>query len=216
MTATPEIPAPSVVGRTLRATVGGIGAIFGLGGLAGYYGAAREQGALSGIDFLLMGAFVLIAAGFGWLAWTGMRGVLRGDEPIAPSDRKSRLLIWISAGLGFVMALVLLVSGSLGGVPLSENPIFSNAPLSPLAMAIMLVGVVATLVISAMWHRTIDEHEAAAYNFGGIVSLYAYFTATVTWWLLWRGGYAPEPQAMSIFLGVTLVWLAGWVWQRQR
>jgi len=213
MTATPEASTPSVLGRTLRVVGGVIGVIFCLGAGVGYLEAVREHGALSAIDLLVLAAMVLVAAWCAWISYTGLRGAIRNDEPIGPSDRKSRLLLWLSVGLGAVLGLVLALSGDL---PHPASRIFSDASLSGPTVAIMIAGLVAALILTAMWHRSIDEHEQASYAFGGIIALYVYLTATLTWWLLWRGGFAVTPDSMIVLLLTTAVWLAGWLWKRSR
>lgn len=213
MTATPEASTPSVLGRTLRVVGGVIGVIFCLGAGVGFLEAAREHGALSAIDLLILAVIILIAAGCAWLGYTGLRGAVSDKEPIGPSNRKSRQLLWLSVGLGVVLGLVL---GLGGDMPHPASRILSDVRLSGFTVAIMIAGVVATLVLTAMWHRTIDEHEQASYAFGGIIALYAYMTVTATWWLLWRGGFAVAPESMMVFVVTTFVWLAAWLWKRSR
>lgn len=217
MTSIPDPAEASDLARTsptkrfARFAIGAIGLAFCLGGAFGYYRAASEHGDWTHVDSAIFALFLAVAAGFVWLGYTGLRGLFDRSEPIGPRDLRTQRLIWGSVGLGIVLAIVMLVGG--GADP---DAVFSNSRLPTGVVAILVVGWLATLALSVVWHRTIDEHEEAAYNFGGMLSLYLYLTVTVLWWLLWRGGFAPQVDAMAILVAVTFVWLAGWMWQRGR
>ncbi len=94
--------------------------------------------------------------------------------------------------------------------------VFSNGPVPLAVAAVAIVGWLLAVALSLQWHRTVDEHEARTYEFGGLAGLYLYSVLAPAWWLAWRGGLAPEPDSMVIFLAVMLVWGIGWLWRRYR
>ena len=81
---------------------------------------------------------------------------------------------------------------------------------------VLFAGIIVSLVLSVRWHRLLDEHERAAYDFGAVAAIYVYFTLSLMWWVLWRAALAPAPDGVAIFAIVTAVWLLGWLIRRFR
>lgn len=208
----PKSPTP----RLFRFIFCTIGAVFCALIIFGYSKAASEHGAFSPVDIIVVALLALAGMSLAWFGLRGLRGALRTKEPLGPRSRLARQLLWASVGLGVLVGIVLAIVGWADTPGFYQNPILSDSPLSGVAVAVLIAGWIASLAISAKWHLTIDEHEQAAYNFGGMLSLYGYVAVTVGWWLLWRAGFLGEPDAMVIFLGVTAVWMIGWVWKRSR
>lgn len=163
---------------------------------------------------LLIAAIGLVIGGGAIWGLVRLKPWAGPDEPMAPSTRKARNWLWASAAVGALMG------GAITLATLdSDNPfiLYSNEPLPP-ALVIGLIAVIVLIVplISWQWHRSVDEHEIEAYRFGGVLALYPYVFLTPAWWLAWRGGLAPEPNAMLIYVGVLAIWTAGWFWRRYR
>jgi hypothetical protein len=189
--------------------------LFSLGAIAGAGVAWFEPGSDS--DPLTAGIVVGVAVAAAALS---LWGLLRlkpwagADEPISPKTRKARNLLYASAALGAVIGAVL----ALGTIDMDDPfGLFSNRPLSrTVVIPILAVWLLVVPVISWQWHRSVDEHEAEAYKFGGIAALYLYAFVTPAWWLAWRAGMLPAPEAMAIYLAVIAVMTAGWFWRRHR
>lgn len=136
------------------------------------------------------------------------------DEPLAPSQRRARAMLVLSGGVGGILGIVLSL-GMLGDG--AVGLVFSNAPLAPVAAAIVLAAwLLLTPVLTWVWWRNIDEHEARAYTYGAVAALHIYYFVTPAWWIAWRGGFLPEPQHMLVFVLASIAWLGGWAWRRYR
>jgi hypothetical protein len=59
-----------------------------------------------------------------------------------------------------------------------------------------------------------SRKQAPATRDGGYYAAYAFLVGTPTWWVLWRGGLAPEPNGVAIFMLFSLIWSAVWLWKK--
>ncbi|PLK25931.1 hypothetical protein [Novosphingobium sp. TH158] len=186
--------------------------IFTLGMIGGFAYASIERGSASwkGIAIVVPLALLL-----GYCSWWLLRKGVAGDWlPRSPRQRANRLVLYSTMAVGVVAGILLQIGEQeMGG---STSFLGYDTPLDP-AVAI---GLLATLPVIAWlyyrWHQSADEHDQAAYNFGGMLSLYTYFFASIGWWIAWRGGLADEPDGFAIFWAVIIVWSLGWVWKRFR
>lgn len=206
---TSQVPASPSPFRRILATAGAsLVAIFATGVATGALVATIEKGATSG-RLAFLGGALLVAAMFAYVAWKLYRA--QADGPASPREKRSRNLFWACGALGGVLGLMLAI-----GEP-ETAAMFGDAPLSPAVAAAMLVAwLVGLPLLTWHWMRTVDEHEAEAYTFGGMAALYAYAFLTPAWWVAWRAGFVPEPQHMAIFLLTMAVWGAGHLWRRYR
>lgn len=184
-----------------------IGAIaFAIGMIAG----ANEAGGPHGVGFYIALALAaLILAGAVWLT---LRILPAYSLPRSPRMRQGRLLLYASALMGVIIGagVTLLQGGDPRGVVSGVEPI-------PQALAWLLVlGLIVSLVLSIRWHRLLDEHERAAYDFGAVVAIYVYFTLSVGWWILSRAALVPAPDGVVIFVLTTVCWMLGWLIRRFR
>ena len=159
----------------------------------------------------IVGGLALLVAVVGLVRlkpWAG------SGEPMSAKTRKANNLLLLSGALGGVIGAAL----SIATISM-DNPyaLFSDAPMSRWAVIPALaVWLLVVPVISWQWHRSIDEHEAEAYKFGGIAALYLYAFLAPAWWFAWRGGLVPAPQTMVIYMLVISVFGIGWFWRRSR
>ena len=210
MTAMSEEPGQGhVLKKIALATLLGLIILFAFGVLAGVGyalldgdGDANPAGAAIAVA---IAALIGLAALWGLLRlkpWAG------SGEPIAPGTRKANNLLLLSGALGGLLGGAMSIS-----MISMEQPfgLFSNDPM-PVALVIPALAIWLLLMplISWQWHRSIDEHEAAAYRSGGMVALYLYGFLTPAWWLAWRGGLVPAPDAMLIYIMVVAVWCVAW------
>lgn len=180
-------------------------------------GAGVVVGALQagrfGLGFYLaltLAAAVLIAA-----VWLIRRNLHAYALPRSPRMRQGRLLLYIAGLTGAVLGALMIAAQ--GGEPRSMTAILrGEAPLPQAVALILAAGVVLSLLLSVRWHRLLDEHERAAYDFGAVVAIYLYFGLSSLWWLLSRGDLVPAPDGVAIFFAVTAAWLAGWLVRRFR
>jgi hypothetical protein len=114
---------------------------------------------------------------------------------------------------GGVTGLVLALTGSFDE---TEAGLISNDAMSPM-LAIILsiaIGVIAP-AITLYWHKhVVDEQEEAAYRFGALIAIYAFWFIAPVWWLLWRGGMLPEVNGITLYFMTTFVALIVWFWKK--
>lgn len=202
----------SPVKRLISIAAGGVLAIFAVGIAFGYSKAALAHGALGwkGVVVYLIAGLMLLAGL--WL----MRRALAGQR-LASSPRMREYQIVMIATVMFGVVLgVLLQVGAIGNGNEGIGVLFDNSPISPGIAILFLASIPVINWLAYRWHQTADEHDQAAYNFGGMLSLYAYFSVSMGWWFGWRGGLLTEPNGVAIFWIVMAVWTAGWVWRRYR
>ncbi|MFM6932978.1 MAG: hypothetical protein ACKOUT_12135 [Novosphingobium sp.] len=186
--------------------------VFALGVIVGYTKAAIEGGNFGWkalLVYLLAGALVL-----GGL-WMIRRGLTKFALPKSPRMREYQLIVLGTCLLGAVLGGLMQI-GAPVGTEAGLNILTYHAPISPAVAAVMLASLPLLAWLYYRWHKTADEHEQAAYNFGAVLGIYTYFFASIGWWVAWRGGLLPEPNGVAIFWTVIIVWSIGWIWHRFR
>jgi hypothetical protein len=201
--------APATLGRVALLIGSLIGALFGCGVIAGIFAghAERGGGAMSATLIASLAVAAVLAALCGYFAYRGLRAV----GASAPRDRRNALTLIVAGALGGVIAVVMLMAGP-------SPTMFGNDPI-PARYAIILALMIGVLlpVISIYWHlRVVDEQEAAAYNKGTLLAMYAFWIGAPVWWLLWRGGLAPAPDGIAICFTTLIVAGIVWLWAKYR
>lgn len=194
--------------KTLISGLGGVTLLFLAAFLAGYTVAVIEHGLPSTTDAAILGATLAVITGVVFLCvrlWPKT-----GPEPIGPSAKKSRDLMFVIIGLSIVAGIAFVaVDGP------DSNLLFSNGPISLTAAVIVLVGwLVVTPIVTWLWWRSIDEHEAGAYREGSMVAAHFYLFLAPAWWIAGRAGWVPAQDPMIILLIVCLVWTIAWFYKK--
>lgn len=198
--------------RVAQLVGGSVIAIFALGVMAGYTKAAIERGVLG------WKALVVYAAASAILflgLWIARKGVERFALAKSPKMREYQIIMAVTVLLGGVIGILMQVGAGPSHAK-GLSALSYEASMTPAVSAVLLATLPLLAWLYYRWHKTADEHEQAAYNFGGMLSLYAYFFASIGWWTAWRGGLLPEPDGFAIFWMVITVWLLGWLWRRYR
>lgn len=205
-------PHASFIKRAVSLVGGGTLMIFSLGVVAGYTKAALAQGTLgwkAAVVFTVAGA--LFACGL----WLVRRSLANHGLAKSPRMREYQIVVIATAFFGGIVGMLMQI-GSSGDGQNALSGLSYQAPLSPLVAIVILVAMPLLAWLYYRWHKTADEHEQAAYNFGAVLGIYAYFFASTGWWVAWRGGLLPEPDGLAIFWAVIIVWSVGWIWHRFR
>ncbi|RHW17330.1 hypothetical protein D1610_10140 [Sphingomonas gilva] len=172
--------------------------------------AEKGGGAMSTTLIALLAGVSLFAALCIYVSYRGLRSMSPLKEA-APRDRRNVVTLAVAGALGGVIAIVMLMAGT-------SPSIFNDDPI-PAGYAIalaLLIGVPAPL-ISIYWHlRVADEQEAAAYNKGALLAIYAYWIGAPVWWLLWRGGLLPAPDGIAIYFCTIVAAGVVWLWLKYR
>jgi hypothetical protein len=210
----------ALAGRVVLLVFAGLGALGGAGFIAGFLAAYHQDpgGTLSVRDVLILAGgalFVLCGLYGGWRAIRSLRATDLAAGPLTPREGRNRLVMVLAGLLGAAISLVLVLHH---GGP-ADNPLaLFDGPLSP-AVAIVLALVVGVLVpaLSIYWHlRVIDEQEAAAYNKGALIAMYAFWIGAPVWWLLWKGGLTPAPDGVLIYVTTAVIATIVWFWAKYR
>ncbi len=161
---------------------------------------------------IALGLFALLIGGCAWLLFREVRKPA-GSDPLTPKERIN-LNILIGGGLaGGVMSVMMAMVGSSTD---AEMSLFSDRPIPPAFAIAMLVSLGLFIPVCVYWHRVVDEQEADAYKTGALWGMYVYWFGSAAWWFAWRGGFAPEPNGVSIYLITTFTVGAIWLWKKYR
>ncbi len=187
---------------------GAIGFVFLLGVLFGFVSAALEHGGLSGTAWAVA---VAIAAALIAIVYCGWRYWPKSDDgPMATSERKSRNIYYASMVLGVVLGIFLVTTGGTEG-----DAVFSNGPISSTAaIGAILVWAIVVPLGTMWWLRTTDEHDRAAYLYGGNIAFHIYVFLVPSWWMATRAGWLPAQDPMIIWIGVAVIWSIGWLYRK--
>ena len=167
-----------------------------------------------GVDVALVvgAAIMLITITVLWMKELGVGVGGSKDEPVAPSTKKSKLVLLASGALGGFLAFLFYALQSGDG---PDVEMFSNAPIAPeIAIGLSLLFLVGMIYSSLQWQKTTDEHEHAAVATGLYAAVAFYSVATPIWWMGQRASLLPEQDPMIMFVLVMAVMSAAWTYKR--
>lgn len=133
--------------------------------------------------------------------------MIDGENFGAAAERRRRRRYWTLMGLALVAAVMIGLTGRILGTP--YGPIAPGAAIA-LAAALLLF----TVVGGWVYFRNIDELEVAANLVGGFWGFCAFIVGWPLWHMLWRGGLAPEPEVLPLYLIAGIVSVIGFLWRR--
>jgi hypothetical protein len=193
--------------RAIVGIGGGVLLLFLTGMMAGYLAAAMEQGPLVGIDFAILAAMLTAVTGTAVAMWRYWPRA--GSEPEAARVKRARSIMIATAVLGGLFGVFLGVGS--GGTEV----IFSDGPVPPgMALIAIIIWLVMVPLLTWLWWRLVDEHEATAYRDGAFAAMHAYIFVAPAWWMAARAGWLPDQNPMAVMMAVCLVWTI--VWFRKR
>lgn len=156
---------------------------------------------------------IFASAVWGFLRLKPWRLFKRPDEPISPATRKTQKLFGLS-GLVGVLAVMVLMLGTRGN---GANPVWSNSQNVSIGVAVVAIAIwLVSMALSWWWYRSADEHDRRANDVGFLAGGGLFMAVTPIWWLLWRAGLAPPPDAMVLWYATLVVTGIGWGWYRNR
>jgi hypothetical protein len=128
------------------------------------------------------------------------------NEPDAPRVKSARLWLGVSLAVSMPLGIMLAIADK------DAPSLFSNGPLAPgFAAASLAVWLIVMAVLTWLWWRRVDEHEAGAYREGGFIAANAYMFIAPAWWLASRAGWLPAQDPMVVLVVVCAIWLAVWL-----
>lgn len=196
-----------ILRRAVIGIGGGILLLFMAGMIAGYASGMIEQGTADLRDAGILGTILLVAGGVAYAMWRLWPGA--SDEPVAPRVRNARRFMIASLVVGMPLGFV------LGAGEDGRAEFVSNTPVSPLvAASVIALWLIVAPLLTWLWWRQIDEHEASAYRDGGLVAVHAYLFVAPAWWMGTRAGWLPQQEPMAVVIAVSLVWGLVWFFRR--
>lgn len=208
--------------RILWMTLSALGIVMTAGAIAGYLAQHDAQGGgpLGTAGIIAMAVFGAIIIGLGYAIWRNAVALKREEDDLTRRERLNRNIIVGCMAVGGVMGGTMAATGyfDIADPGSGAFAMFGDGPIPTFAaVAAVLFWAVAMPVVAWFWHtRAIDEQEASAYRDGGYYAAYAYLILAPSWWILWRGGLLPEPNAVVIFFAFTIIWSAVWFWKKYR
>ena len=201
--------------------VSGLGIVMTAGAVAGYLAAheAQGSGALGTAGIVTLFVFATIIIGLAYAIWRNVRQMKASNEGLTRREKLNRNIVWGCGLAGGAIGLFLaFYETSVGNSDTGPALIFADSPMPPvIALMLAFFWAVIMPIIAWFWHkRAIDEQEASAYRDGGYYAAYAFLIGAPTWWMLWRGGLASEPDGVVIFMLFASLWSAVWFWKKYR
>lgn len=207
--------------RFIWIIVSGLGIVMTAGAVAGFLAAheAHGGGAIGIAGILTLCAFATIIIGLAFAIWRNVSKMKASNEGLTRREKLNRNMIYGLGLAGGAIGLLLafydtrVVTSDAGALP-----IFTDSPMPPvIALMLIFFWTVIMPIVAWFWHkRAIDEQEASAYRDGGYYAAYAFFIGAPTWWILWRGGFVPEPDGVAIFMLFVSIWTIVWFWKKYR
>ncbi|WP_295444246.1 hypothetical protein [Sphingorhabdus sp. EL138] len=201
--------------RILWISLCGFGIIMLLGAITGFLSAHMKEGGgtlkLSG--YAVLAAFISVTLALAFAIWKLFRQMKRSDQKVPQREKVYNRFLIGSFLFGGVTGLILALTGSFDE---TEAGLISNDAMSPMLAIILSIALgVIVPAITFYWHKNlVDEQEEAAYRFGALIAMYAFWFIAPVWWLLWRGGMLPEVDGIALYFITIFVALIVWFWKK--
>jgi len=201
--------------RILWISLCGFGIIMLLGAITGFLSAHMKEGGgtlkLSG--YAVLAAFISVTLALAFAIWKLFRQMKRSDQKVPQREKVYNRFLIGSFLFGGVTGLILALTGSFDE---TEAGLISNDAMSPMLAIILSIALgVIVPAITFYWHKNlVDEQEEAAYRFGALIAMYAFWFIAPVWWLLWRGGMLPEIDGIALYFITIFVALIVWFWKK--
>ena len=201
--------------RILWMSLCGFGIIMLLGAITGFLSAHMEEGGgplkLSG--YAILAAFISVALALAFAIWKLFRQMQQSDQKLPQREKVYNRFLIGSFLFGGATGLVLALTGSFDA---NENNLFATGDMSPVLAIILSIALgVIVPVITFYWHKNVvDEQEEAAYRFGALIAMYAFWFIAPVWWFLSRGGMLPEVNGIALYFITIFVTLIVWFWKK--
>jgi hypothetical protein len=201
--------------RILWMSLCGFGIIMLLGAITGFLSAHMEEGGgpLNLAGYAILAAFICVTLALAFAIWRLFRQMKRSDHKVPQREKVYNRFLIGSFIFGGVTGLILALTGSFDE---TEAGLISNDAMSPMLAIILSVALgVIVPAITFYWHKNlVDEQEEAAYRFGALIAMYAFWFIAPVWWFLWRGGILPAIDGIILYFITIFVALIVWFWKK--
>lgn len=186
-----------------------------LGVITGFLSAHMEAGGstLNMTDYAILAAFIGVTLLLAFAIWKLLQQIKSIGEKASRREKTyNRFLIGsflFGGGAGIALALT-------GSFDANETSLFATGAMSPMLAIIMAASIGLIMpAVTFYWHKNVvDEQEEAAYRFGALIAMYAFWFIAPVWWLLWRGGMLPEIDGIALYFITIFVTLIVWFWKK--
>lgn len=201
--------------RILWMSLCGFGIIMLLGAITGFLSAHIEEGGgpLNIAGYAILAAFICVTLALAFAIWRLFRQMKRSDQKVPQREKVYNRFLIGSFIFGGVTGLILALTGSFDE---TEAGLISNDAMSPMLAIILSVALgVIVPAVTFYWHKNlVDEQEEAAYRFGALIAMYAFWFIAPVWWFLWRGGILPAIDGIALYFITIFVALIVWFWKK--
>jgi hypothetical protein len=201
--------------RILWMSLCGFGIIMLLGAITGFLSAHMEEGGgpLNIAGYAILAAFICVTLALAFAIWRLFRQMKRSDQKVPQREKVYNRFLIGSFIFGGVTGLILALTGSFDE---TEAGLISNDAMSPMLAIILSIALgVIVPAITFYWHKNlVDEQEEAAYRFGALIAMYAFWFIAPVWWFLWRGGILPAIDGIILYFITIFVALIVWFWKK--
>lgn len=201
--------------RILWMSLCGFGIIMLLGAITGFLSAHIEEGGgpLNLAGYAILAAFICVTLALAFAIWRLFRQMKRSDQKVPQREKVYNRFLIGSFIFGGVTGLILALTGSFDE---TEAGLISNDAMSPMLAIILSIALgVIVPAITFYWHKNlVDEQEEAAYRFGALIAMYAFWFIAPVWWFLWRGGILPVIDGIALYFITIFVALIVWFWKK--
>jgi hypothetical protein len=203
--------------RILWIILSGFGIVMILGAVVGFLSAHMSVGGgpLNTAGYAVLAVLISVALALAFAIWRLFHQMKRSGEKVTRREKVYNRFLAGSFTFGGVTGLVFALTGSFDA---NETNLLATDAMSPMLAIIMSVAIgVIVPAITLYWHKhAVDEQEEAAYRFGALIAIYAFWFIAPVWWLLWRGGILPEVNGIALYFMTTFVALIVWFWKKYR
>ena len=201
--------------RILWMILCGFGIVLLSGVITGFLSASMAEGgsALKMADYAILATLISVTLLLAFIIWKLFQHMKSSREKMPRREKMYNRVLIGSFLFGGVTGIALALTGSFDA---NESNLFATGAMSPMLAIIMSVSVGLIMpAVTFYWHKNVvDEQEEAAYRFGALIAMYAFWFIAPVWWFLWRGGMLPEVNGIALYFITIFVALIVWFWKK--
>jgi hypothetical protein len=197
--------------RILWMILCGFGIVLLSGVITGFLSASMAEGgsALKMADYAILAALISLTFLLALIIWKLFQRMKSSREKMPHREKMYNRVLIGSFLFGGVTGITLALTGSFDA---NESNLFATGAMSPMLAIIMSVSVGLIMpAVTFYWHKNVvDEQEEAAYRFGALIAMYAFWFIAPVWWFLSRGSMLPEVNGIALYFITIFVAMIVW------
>ena len=170
---------------------------------------ARKAG--TALDWLLIAGLAIAAVIAAVVLWRTAPDFTLG-EPRTARGNRMRMIIWSVVIIGPLLTFPIIYYRGTDG---ARFELFSNGTLpGQVVWPMIALWSIFIPLLGYFTRRNADDFTLAANDFGFMAGGYMFYFVAPVWWLAWRGGLAPRPDVMILFVAMLVVVNVANLWKR--